>query len=149
MVSREVSAEVLTSPRFHAENTDVDLVSFGSALRRLTADEIRAIALDLEAAHSSAADDVAFMRALLVIDRLLRNPQRSNEAALAAFAVVTAVQGAAERDHVALPNADVTRVARAAGILARGLVVAPATDALRCLARGWHRLPCAADLIAA
>ena len=36
----------------------MDLVSFGSALRRLTADEIRAIALDLEAAHSSAADDV-------------------------------------------------------------------------------------------
>jgi hypothetical protein len=127
----------------------VDLVSFGSALQRLTADEIRAIALDLEAAHSSAADDVAFTRALLVVDRLLRNRHRSSEAALAAFAVVTAVQAAAARDRVRLPDPDVTRVARAAAILARGLVVAPATESLRCLARGWHRLPCAADLVAA
>jgi hypothetical protein len=127
----------------------VDLVAFGAALQQLTMADIRAISSDLEAAHVSAADDIASMRAMLVIDKLLRNRHRSNEAALAALAVVNAVQAAASRDHVELPDPDVTRVARSAAVLARGLVVAPATDALRCLAQGWHRLPCAADLVAA
>jgi hypothetical protein len=127
----------------------VDIVSFGAALQQLSADDIRAIAHDIQDAHASAADDVAFTRALLVIDRLLKNRHRSTEAALAAFAVVNAVQAAASREHVQLPDPDVTRVARAAAVLARGLIVAPSTDALRCLAQGWHRLPCAADLVAA
>jgi hypothetical protein len=127
----------------------VDLVAFGAALQQLTEADIRAIAHDIEDAHASAADDVAFTRALMVVDRLLRNRHRGTEAALAAFAVVNAVQAAASRDRISLPDSDVTRVARAAAVLARALVVAPATDAARCLAQGWHRLPCAADLVAA
>lgn len=127
----------------------MDVVSFAAALQQLSIADIRAIAADLEAAHASVADDIAFTRALMAIDRLLRNRSRSNEAALAALGIVSAVQAAASRDHVTLPDPDVTRVARAAAVLARGLIVAPATDALRCLAQGWHRLPCAADLVAA
>jgi hypothetical protein len=129
----------------------VDVVIFGRALSELTVDEIRGIAHDLVAASASTADEIAATRSVLIIEQTLRHTHRMSNAAAAALVAATTVQDVAARGHVALPDSDVTRVARAAAQLARGLVVndSPAVpDALRCLGRGWHRLPCMADVAA-
>ncbi len=118
---------------------------FGQALSELTVDGIRDIAGDLAVASSVTADEVAATRSMLIIEQTLRRTHRLPNAGAAALAAATAVQDVALRARVALPDDDVTRVARAAAQLARGLVVndSPAIpDALRCLGRGWHRLPC-------
>jgi hypothetical protein len=126
----------------------VDVVIFGRALSELTVDGIREIAGDLVAASASTADEVATTRSVLIIEQTLRRTHRLPNAAAAALVAATTVQDVASRGHVALPDSDVTRVARAAAQLARGLVVndSPAVpDALRCLGRGFRRLPCMTD----
>ncbi len=127
-------------------------MAFGRALSELTVDDIRSIAHDLASASVSPADEVAVTRSVLVIEQTLRRTHRLPNAAAVALAAATTVQDAAHRARVALPDTDVTRVARAAAQLARGLVVGDSPgveDALRCLGKGWHRLPCCADLAAA
>jgi hypothetical protein len=127
----------------------MDVVVFGRALSGLTVDDIRSIAQDLTAA--SPADEVAFTRAVLFIEQTLRRTHRLPNAATAALAAAAAVQNVALRGRVSLPDKDVTRVARAAAQLARGLVLGdtPGVEhAVRCLARGWHRLPGCAELAA-
>ncbi len=134
-----------------ADITDVDVVVFGRALTELSLDDIRALSRDLSDASSSIADEIALTRSVLVIEQTLRRTHRLQNAAAAALAAATAVQEAAQRARLTLPDSDVTRVARAAAQLARALVAAenPGTvDAIRCLGRGWHRLPCC-DLSAA
>ena len=87
----------------------------------------------------------------LVIEQTLRRTHRLQDAAAAALVVATSVQDVAHRSHLDLPDDDVTRVARAAAQLARGLVAGDGPgmlDALHCLARGWHRLACCAELAA-
>jgi hypothetical protein len=124
---------------------DVDVVTFGHALGELQIEDVRAIAVDLVSANSSTADEIASTRAVLVIEQTLRRAHRLPNAAAAAVAAATTVQEVALRAHVPLPDPDVTRVARAAAQLARGLVASevPGVDgAVRCLGRGWQRLPC-------
>jgi hypothetical protein len=124
----------------------VDVVAFGHALGDLTIDDVRAIAEDLAQANSSPADDIATTRSVLVIEQSLRRTHRVSNAAAAALVAATAVQDVAVRAHIQMPDPGVTRVARAAAQLARGLVVcdSPGVDnAVRCLGRGWHRLPSA------
>jgi hypothetical protein len=130
----------------------VDVVLFGRALSALTLDEIRDIASDLAAASASTADEVAATRSVMIIEQTLRRTHRLPNAAAAALVAATTVQDVAVRAQIALPDDDVTRVARAAAQLARGLVVSdsPAIPAaLRCLGRGWSRLSCMGDLAAA
>ena len=132
----------LVSPS--AEIRSVDVVAFGRAVSDLTVDDIRKISFDLSSAVSSTADEIAMTRAVLVIEQTLRRTHRLHNAATAALAVVTAVQDVAHRARVQLPDPDVTRVARAAAQLARGMVALdnPGIDeALRCLSRGWDLLP--------
>jgi hypothetical protein len=127
-------------------------VDFGRALSELTVDSIRGIASDLVAASANTADEVAATRSVLIIEQTLRHTHRMSNAAAAALAAASTVQDVAVRARVALPDDDVTRVARAAAQLARGLVVgdSPAVpDALRCLGRGWQRLACISNLAAA
>jgi hypothetical protein len=134
-----------------ADITEVDVVAFGRALTELSVDEIRAISRDLSDASSSIADEIALTRSVLLIEQTLRRTHRLQNAAAAALAAATAVQEAAQRARVTLPDSDVTRVARAAAQLARALVAAEnlgTADAVRCLGRGWHRLPCC-DVFAA
>jgi hypothetical protein len=134
-----------------ADIDDVDVSAFEQALTGLTVEEIRAIASDLASVCTSTADEVASTRATLVIEQTLRRSHRLQNAAAAALVAATAVQDVAHRADVALPDDDVTRVARAAAQLARGLVAAsgPGVDeALQCLARGWQRLACYAELAA-
>jgi hypothetical protein len=121
-------------------------VTFGHALGELGIEDIRGIASDLVAANASTADEIASTRAVLVIEQSLRRAHRLPNAAAAALAAATTVQEVALKAHVDLPDPEVTRVARAAAQLARGLVAndGPGVDdALRCLVRGWQRLPVA------
>jgi hypothetical protein len=138
-------------PAADAEKDDVDVVAFGQSLAGLSVEDIRSIAADLADACASPADEVASTRATLVIEQTLRRTHRLQDAAAAALVVATSVQDVAHRAHVNLPDDDVTRVARAAAQLARGLVAGDGPgmeDALHCLVRGWHRLACCAELAA-
>jgi len=104
----------------------MDLASFTEALRRLSADDIRICAAGLEAqeASVSVADEVLRWQAELTISRLLHSrgtraeTQRANAAAHRTARLVVDV---ARRRGMELPNSDVTRVARAAAGIARGL----------------------------
>jgi hypothetical protein len=130
----------------------VDVVVFGQALTDLSFDDVRSIAFDLHAACASTADAVANTRAMLMIEQTLRRTRRLHDAALASLAAATKVQQVAERAHVDLPDDDVTRVARAAAQIARGMVVGDHPgihDALHVLGKGWRRLPCFAEFRAA
>jgi hypothetical protein len=126
---------------------DVDL--FGRALAELSIDDVRSIAADLRDACTSTADEIAHTRSMLMIEQSLRRSHRLHDAATVALECATCVQGVARRSGVELPDDDVTMVARAAAQLARGLLIrhlAGMADALHELGRGWHRLPCVAEL---
>jgi hypothetical protein len=134
-----------------ADKNDVDVSAFEKALAGLTVDDIRAIASDLAGVCNSTADEVASTRATLVIEQTLRRSHRLQNAAAAALSAATAVQDVAHRADLALPDDDVTRVARAAAQVARGLIAGDGPgveEALQCLARGWQRLACYSELAA-
>jgi hypothetical protein len=119
----------------------VDLVQFARALRELTADDIRVIAGDLRAQIGSPADEVAGTRAVLNIEQSLHRSHRSQQAGLASFAVAQAVLGAAERSGMTLPDDDVTRVARSAATLSRGLIAGwRVEDSVQFLLGGWRHI---------
>ena len=125
---------------------------FGQALAALSFEELRSIASDLHLVCNTPADELACRRATLVIEQTLRRAHRLHDAATSGFFAATTVQAVAERADVALPNDDVTYVARAAAQLARGFVVGGlpgVDDALGVLSRGWHRLPAFAEFIVA
>ncbi len=125
---------------------------FEQALTQLTLDDIRSIAADLHSVLTSTADEVAATRAMLMIEQTLRRTHRLHDGAVAALAAATKVQAVAQDANLHLPDTDVTCVARAAALLARGMVVGDhpgIDDALHVLGRGWHRLPCLAEFQAA
>jgi len=102
----------------------MDLTSFTEAIRRLSAEDIRSCAAGLEAQEASVAEEVVQWQAELTIDRLLHSrctraeAQRANAAAHRTARLVVDV---ARRRGIELPDSDVTRVARAAAGIARGL----------------------------
>jgi hypothetical protein len=100
----------------------MECAEFEAALAALGIDEIRAIAAALDASEATAAEEIAAMRATLAVEHALRRTNRQTQAALAARAMGAAVQAAARRDRIKLPDDAVTRVARAAGQVARALV---------------------------
>ena len=124
-------------------------MSFSRELRNLTVTGLRAIAADLVAHTSSPAADVAVTKATLAIEHSIRRHHRQSEAGLAAYAVAHTVIEVAEREGLDLPDADVTRVARAAAQVARGLVVGEGVaDAVGVLIAPWRRLPGAVTVAA-
>ncbi len=98
------------------------LAQFVAALDALTGDDIRALAIDLDAMVATPAEEVEVTRAFLAIEAALRRVHRVREAATAGHRAAAAVMHAAERAAIELPNSGVTRVARAAATIARGLV---------------------------
>jgi hypothetical protein len=102
------------------------IAEFNEALRRLTLDEVHAIARSLES--ETAGDEVDAWRATIAIDRALRHTHRTREAARAARDAAQAVQCTAAAQGVELPDEDVTHVARAAAEVARGLVAADGVE---------------------
>lgn len=119
----------------------MDLDTFHRALDLLTPADVRRLASDLAARSDSPADELATRRAVLGIEHGVRLAHRRAEAARASTAASQAVVAGAKRRGVPLPDPDVTRVARAAAQIARGLVVGGAVAAeVRFLAEGWQEL---------
>jgi len=86
----------------------------------------------------AVTDEVDWWRATIAIDKVLRHVRQTRQAAHAAAEAVHAVQDAATRAGIALPDDDVTRVARAAADIARGLVAGtPARPVVRLLLEHW------------
>ena len=119
----------------------MELVRFARLLRDLTAEDIRAISGDIVGLVDTSADEVVATKAVLAIEQSVHTLRRSHQAGLAAHAVAQAVLAAAERSGIALPDSDVTRVARSAATITRGLVAGlVCEDAVQFLLGGWHRV---------
>ncbi|MEP6625681.1 MAG: hypothetical protein ABJC79_14635 [Acidimicrobiia bacterium] len=100
----------------------MELESFMDRLRRLDAEDVAAVAREIEASHQTAADEVAAWEDLMRIDEALRSRGRSRVAANAAHQAIAAVRHAVAGTGEAVPETVVTRVAREAALLARALV---------------------------
>jgi hypothetical protein len=127
----------------------VDVDVFARALGGLTLDDVRSIADDLRSVCTSTADEIAQTRAMLMIEQSLRRAHRLHDAARVALECAATVQSVAHDAGVELPDDDVTCVARAAAQLARGMLIRNVPgmrEAVHELGRGWHRLPCVAEL---
>jgi hypothetical protein len=97
---------------------------FLAALERLDGADLHKVALRLES--EVLCDEVDWWRATIAIDKVVRHARRGRQAAHAASAASGAVQDAARRAGIPLPDAEITRVARAAADVARGLAAGPA-----------------------
>lgn len=110
---------------------------FLESLRAMTAHDVHRIAASLES--ETLTDEVDWWRATIAIDKVLRHTRCSRQAARAASDAVGAVQESAARDGIALPDDAVTRVARAAADVARGLAAGPAARPIvRLLLEHWE-----------
>ncbi|HEX6310437.1 MAG TPA: hypothetical protein VF152_02285 [Acidimicrobiia bacterium] len=119
----------------------MDLKDLTTALSRMTVADIHCVGAALDAHGASAAGEVDAWRVTLTIDRALRRGHRTRVAAHAASDASHAVLRAAEGQGIALPDAEVTHVARAAAELARGLVAGDAAaDEVRLLLDSWAPL---------
>ena len=110
--------------------------TFIAALGRLRATDLRHLARSL--ASDSLTDEVDWWRATIAIDKVLRHTRQSREAAHIASLAAHAVQHAATVAGIDLPDDDVTRVARAAADVARGLAAGRgARPVVRLLLEHW------------
>ncbi len=101
----------------------MNLSKFLLALDDLTLDDIRALASELDAMVANAAEEVEVTRSYLRIESILRHEHKVREAAHASHRAAEAIVAVATRCGADLPDSTVTRVARAAATIARGLVV--------------------------
>jgi len=119
----------------------MEIAEFTRALEQLTAEDFHRIAVMLDAHSDSAADEVEAWRVTMTIDRVLRRTHQTRVAAHAASTVTHTVLKVAAVHGIALPDGDVTHVARAAAEIARGLVAGEELDAeVRILLAGWSPL---------
>jgi hypothetical protein len=123
----------------------MELGEFTDTLAHLTAGEIHEIAAAICHRHATPAGDVDWWEATIAIERSLKITHRTRAAAMAALSASRAVQHAALAEGFALPDGEVTAVARAAGEIARGLAAgAPGLDAVQVLLSGWRPLAASA-----
>ena len=116
---------------------ETTIPEFLGALRAMTAHDLHRIAVSIDS--ETLTDEVDWWRATIAIDKVLRHARGSRQAARAANDAVVAVQESAARDGIALPDAEVTRVARAAADVARGLAAGPAAGPIvRLLLEHWE-----------
>jgi hypothetical protein len=112
---------------------------FTASLRAMSGEELGRVAASLSA--EQICDEVDWWRATIAIDKLLRRTRCTRRAARAAADASRAVQDAADRAGIDLPDADVTRVARAAAEVARGLAAgSPARTVVGMLLEHWDGL---------
>lgn len=109
---------------------------FCVAVRGLSGADLEKVALALDS--DALCDEVDWWRATIAIDRVVRHGRRTRQAARAAQDAQRAVEDAAIRAGIGLPDRDVTRVARAAADVARGLAAGPpARPVVRLLLEYW------------
>jgi hypothetical protein len=92
---------------------------FIGVLHTMTGDDLHRVAASLDS--DAICDEVDWWRATIAIDKVLRHQHCTRRAARAATDAAHAVQDAANRAGIPLPDAQITRVARAAAEIARGL----------------------------
>jgi hypothetical protein len=102
---------------------DPGTVAFLQTLDHLTIDDLHRVAERLSS--EALCDEVDWWRATIAIDKVVRHARRGRQAAQAAAAAAAAVQRSARRAGIILPDSDVTRIARAAADVARGLAAGP------------------------
>ena len=120
-----------------AENPPMEVTVFVEVLQHLTPEDIHRISASL--ASEALTDEVDWWRATIAIDKVLRHSRCTRRAARVAADAAHAVQHAAIRGGVRLPDPEVTRVARAAADVARGLVAGrPARPIVRLLLEHWE-----------
>jgi hypothetical protein len=118
---------------------DLDAPAFLHALAALEAADLHRLARSLQS--DLLTDEVDWWRATIAIDKVLRHSRHSRHAAHAATLASHAVQDVATRAGIPLPDDDVTRVARAAADVARGLAAGPAArPVVRLLLEHWSVL---------
>jgi hypothetical protein len=121
----------------------VELEEFVTALDTLTAADLHRVAQSLDL--DSLADEVDWWRATIAIDRAVRHARATRHAARAAARAVAIVQARAVHAGYLLPHDEVTRVARAAAEVARGLAAGPSTQPIvRLLLEPWAPIVVAA-----
>jgi hypothetical protein len=104
-----------------AKEAVMSIEEFISGLRGMTPGMILAAADDLDTQAATAAGEVAWWRATVEIDRLLRMKRVGRRAGLAASQAAAAVTAAALAAGLDVADRRVTAVARAAADVARGL----------------------------
>jgi hypothetical protein len=113
------------------------VLQFVDVLRSLDADDLERVGARLDS--DLLCDEVDWWRATIAIDKVVRHARKGRQAAQAAADAAGAVQDAAVRAGIALPDAGVTRVARAAADVARGLAAGPpAQPVTRILLEVWE-----------
>ena len=105
-----------------AELSDMELRSFLGALQQLTLDDVFALSLDIDSMTATTAEEIDVTRAFLHIESSLRRQHRVREAALVGHRASEIVLDVARRAAVELPEMRITRVARWADTVARGIV---------------------------
>ncbi|HUF84756.1 MAG TPA: hypothetical protein VMQ81_09230 [Acidimicrobiia bacterium] len=119
----------------------MELQEFTKALGRMSATDLHEVAAVLYSHSDSAADEVDAWRVTISIDHALRRARLTRVAARAASSATHAVLRSAESQGIALPDAEVTHVARAAAEVARGMVAgADAEGEVRLLLGNWTPL---------
>jgi hypothetical protein len=122
-----------------AEPARQTAAEFTQALRTMTGEDLRRVAASLDS--DVICDEVDWWRATIAIDKVLRHQHCTRRAARAATDASHAIQAAADRAGIALPDADITRVARAAAEVARGLAAgAPARPVVAMLLEYWGEI---------
>ena len=118
---------------------ELDAPAFLCALQALDRSDLGRLAGSLES--DLVTDEVDWWRATIAIDKVLRHSHRTRQAAHAASLASRAVKDAATHAGISLPDDDVTRVARAAADIARGLAAGPAArPVVRLLLEHWSVL---------
>ena len=113
------------------------LVQFVRVLRSLEAEDLDRVGARLDS--EMLCDEVDWWRATIAIDKVVRHARRGRQAAQAASDAANAVQASAARAGISLPDDRVTRVARAAADVARGLAAGPpAQPVTRILLEVWE-----------
>ena len=119
----------------------MELEQFTRALGRMSAADLHEVAAVLHAHTESVADEVDFWRVTITIDTALRRARLTRVAARAASQASHAVLHAAEVQGIALPDDEVTHVARAAAEVARGMVAGPDAEVeVKTLLGSWSPL---------
>lgn len=119
----------------------MELNAFTTTLGQLTPANFHAVACSHTKHHDTPADEIDAFRAVVHIDLVLRKQARTRDAARAAYAATRAVSFAAEAGDILLPDPEVTQVARAAALIARGIVAGPEADPdVRWLLLEWSPL---------
>lgn len=119
----------------------MDAQDFTTRLSTMSSDDFSVVGARLGTQLGTAAGEIEWWETTLVIQRSLRAHSASRAAARAAHQATAVVQAAAQRVGFELPDESVTRLARAAADVARGLVAgADAYAATANLLRAWAPL---------